>query len=244
MTASYSDGWSWCNRCQGLIDGPQGVCPAGGVHNSAGSGDYFMLFVDGDMAGPSQQPGWRLCRKCHGLFYGPRVGNSSCPAGAHHDAGGSPSMALQVDDGSPTSNQKGWRYCHRCQGLFYGLNPASPCPSGGVHDGTNSAAYDLPFFGVPWIGTYVFQGALRAQGSNYTVGGEVDVFTKFKNGSNFHAERATAITNQSAPGGWMTAGTASLSGGQPFYNGFLQAFDRASRKWSPRLPITISQRID
>src|SRR5271166_3094715 len=249
MAASFSDGWTWCKRCQGLFDGLPGApgkCPAGGAHNSSGSFDYFMLFVDGDMAGPNQQPGWRTCKKCRGLFYGPGAGSSSCPAGTHHDATGSPSLALQVDDGSPSSNQKGWRWCRHCQGLFFAPNPPGPCPvgAGRVHDGSTSAAYDLPFRGVPWIGTYTFNGDLRAEGSNYTVGGQVDVFTRSTNGTAHWHERVTAINNQSAPGGWITAGTGSKSDGRTVYNGYLQAHDLASGKWSPKLPMTITVIID
>jgi hypothetical protein len=205
-----------------------------------------MLFVDGDTAGPNQQPGWRMCRKCRILFYGPNQGASSCAAGGHHDQSGSPTMAVQVDDGTPSSNQQGWRWCRNCQGLFFSPNPPAPCPvgPGRVHDGTPSAHYDLPFFGVPWIGTYTFDGALRAQGSNYTLGGQVDVFTKSTNGSVHHHERVTAIKNPSAPGGWITAGTASLAPGRPVYNGYVQAHDLASNKWSAKLPMTIAVRID
>ena len=42
-------GWYWCNQCQGLYYADQGsvynypgFCPAGGVHNNAGSGEYSL----------------------------------------------------------------------------------------------------------------------------------------------------------------------------------------------------------
>jgi hypothetical protein len=77
------------------------------------------------------------------------------------------------------------------------------------------------------------------------LGGQVEVFTKYSNGELFHSERVTAIENQSAPGGWVTAGTSSLFYPAPGpYNGYVQAHDLASNKWSPKLPITISVPID
>ena len=248
MAASFSSGWTWCNRCQALVSGP-GVCPAGGVHDSSTSASYFMLLVERGIAGPNQQPGWRMCGKCRVLFYGPGEASSSCPAGGRHTISGSSNFAVQVDDGSSPSNQQGWRWCKSCQALFYAMNASPrPCPAGAgwMHDPSTSGNYDLPFVGVPWIGTYEFDGNLRVQGSNYTLGGQVDVFTMSSNGHRFHSERVTAIENPSAPGGWVTAGTSSLSPpGRPGeYNGYVQAHDLASNKWSPRLPIVISQRID
>ena len=42
-------GWYWCNQCQGLYYADQGsvynypgFCPAGGVRNNAGSGEYSL----------------------------------------------------------------------------------------------------------------------------------------------------------------------------------------------------------
>jgi hypothetical protein len=100
-------------------------------------------------------------------------------------------------------------------------------------------------FGVPWIGTYEFGGYVRAQGSNYTLGGQVDVYTKYNNGNKFHSERVTAIANQAAPGGWITADT-TVGAFPPrwAYNGYVQAHDLASNKWSPKLPIVIALPID
>ena len=243
--------WTWCNRCQALFygaPGAPGACPAGGVHNSSGSGDYYMLLVDGDMAGPDQQPLWRLCGKCRVLFYGPGAASSSCAAGGQHAISGTSVFAVQVDDGSSPTNQQGWRWCKNCQALFFALNAShGPCPAGTgwKHDPSGSGHYNLPFVGVPWIGTYAFDGNLRVEGSNYTLGGQVDVFTKFTNGQSFHFERVTAIENQSAPGGWITAATNSKSDHAPgVYNGYVQAHDRASNKWSPRLPIIISVPFD
>ena len=251
MPASFSDGWSWCNRCQALFNGmpgAPGACPAGGVHDGSASWDYFALFVDGDMTSPNHQIGWRTCKNWRVLFYGPWAASSSCPAGAHHSLSGSPTLAVQFDDKSSPSSQKGWRWCKNCQGLFYGPNAANaPCPAGAgrLHDKSASARYALPYFGVPFIGTYANGAELRVLGSNYTLGGQVDVFTKFSNDKLFHSERVTAIHNQAAPGGWITAGTKSVATAHPqIYNGYVQAYDRSTKKRSPRLPITISVPID
>jgi hypothetical protein len=246
MAASFSGGWNCCSRCLTLFFGgpAPGACPAGGVHDHTGSWDLFMLHVDGDIAGPNQQPAWRMCEKCRVLFYGLNAASSSCAAGGQHHAS-APWFAVQVDDGSSPTNQQGWRWCKNCQALVWAMNPSpGPCPAGAgsVHDSSTSAHYDLPFFGVPWIGTYEFEGRLRAQGSNYTLGGQVDVITTYIDGRLFHSERVTAIENQSAPGGWITADTGTLSGSRPpsAYSACVQAHDLASNKWSPRLPIALS----
>lgn len=248
MAASYSSGWTWCHRCQVLFSGPpNGACPAGGAHDGSTSASYFMLHIEHNTAGPNQQAEWRLCRKCRGLFFGPGAASSSCSAGGHHRIDGSSNFAVQVDDGKTPSNQQGWRSCKKCQTLFYGGNASPrPCPAGAAHDPSTSWHYNLPFVGVPWIGTYAFDGGLRVQGSNYTRGGQVDVLTMLSNGRQHHVERVTAIENQAAPGGWITAATNSLSSpGRPGqYNGYVQAHDLKSNKWSPKLPIVISQRID
>lgn len=195
------------------LPGAQGACPAGDVHNSSGSWDYFMLFVDGDLASPNHQSGWRMCKDCRVLFYGPGVDSSSCPAGGHHNLSGSATLAVQFDDKATPSAQKGWRWCKNCQGLFYGPNAShAPCPSGvgWFHDPSASAHYGMPFVGVPWIGIYEFGAELRVQGSNYTVGGEVNVVTNFSDDSEFYSEQVTAIVNQAAPGGWITGKTQSV----------------------------------
>lgn len=38
-------GWNWCHKCQGLFFGPNmshSICPAGGTHDNANSGDYTL----------------------------------------------------------------------------------------------------------------------------------------------------------------------------------------------------------
>jgi hypothetical protein len=45
FAAEVQDGWRWCRTCQGLWfagNRTDGVCPAGGAHSLAGSGDYGL----------------------------------------------------------------------------------------------------------------------------------------------------------------------------------------------------------
>ena len=58
--------------------------------------------------------------------------------------------------------------------------------------------------------------------------------TKFSNDKLFHSERVTAIHNQAAPGGWITAGTKSVATAHPqIYNGYVQAYDRSTKSVRP-----------
>lgn len=44
--------------------------------------------------------------------------------------------------------QSGWLWCNKCQGLFHDSGQSnSHCPVGGMHDGTNSFRYALPYIG-------------------------------------------------------------------------------------------------
>jgi hypothetical protein len=79
--------WRWCRKCGGLHYG-QGasVCAAGGAHDIAGSGDYFLARtpepdVD-DRAIATAQKNWRWCSACGGLFF--NQAGSRCPAGGAH----------------------------------------------------------------------------------------------------------------------------------------------------------------
>ena len=46
-SAVFQENWRWCNKCQGLFfaGNSRGVCPAGGTHNSGGSGNYGLLGI-------------------------------------------------------------------------------------------------------------------------------------------------------------------------------------------------------
>jgi hypothetical protein len=62
-----------------------GVCPAGGAHTSAGSGNYTFNRV----SAPCQQTNWRWCQKCQGMWFNGNPTNGVCPAGGAHTRTGS-----------------------------------------------------------------------------------------------------------------------------------------------------------
>jgi hypothetical protein len=146
------DNWRWCNKCQGLSyagNPSMGPCPAGGVHDHVGSGDYALAMNDSSFPG---QNNWRWCNKCQGLSY---AGNPSgsigpCPAGGVHDHVGSGSYILGMGQVGYAHNQNNWKWCNKCQGLSYAGNPSmGPCPAGGVHDHVGSGDYPLYYIDQP-----------------------------------------------------------------------------------------------
>ena len=129
----YEPGWSLCNKCQGLFysaDQPNTAfnCPAGGFHESLGSGLYFLPQQSAD-----GQPDWKRCSKCFGLFWS-LTSKGGCPCGDAHDGSSSglyflpASGALNSLPPSGIDGQAGWKYCTQCQGLFYGGNNLGVCP--------------------------------------------------------------------------------------------------------------------
>lgn len=143
-------GWRWCNRCQGLFfggNGTSGACPAGGGHNSTGSGNYFMTAYTTRLPGNVEQ-NWRWCNRCQGMFTGSRP--SRCPLGGGHDSWGSGNYSMFVSNGVVIGKQAGWRSCAKCAGLYFAGNPtAGACPAGGGHDGTYSPRYMMAFTATP-----------------------------------------------------------------------------------------------
>ncbi len=138
--ATQQTNWRWCHKCQGLFfaGNPGSHCPAGGAHDSAGSGNYSL--VD-NTPGAHGQNNWRWCHKCQGLFFGGNPG-SHCPVGGAHDSAGSGNYTL-AHNVPPSPLQDHWRWCHKCQGMFFGGNPGSHCPTGGAHDSTGSGNYSM-----------------------------------------------------------------------------------------------------
>lgn len=131
--ASKQDKWRWCCKCQVLFYSGlgQGVCPAGGGHDSTGSGQYLANLS----AGCSSQNGWRWCSGCQSMFYGGTA--SVCPLGGSHNSTGSGDyhMCLNAAHG-----QGNWRWCRKCSGIHYaGLTGI--CPAGGAHVTDGSGAY-------------------------------------------------------------------------------------------------------
>jgi len=135
------DNWRWCNKCQGLFfagNHTPGSCPAGGMHDQAGSGNYIMARAPG-----VGQDNWRWCNKCQGLFF---AGHDQgvCPKGGSHDMAGSGNYRIATDL-APGSGQDNWRYCNKCQGLFFAGHDQGVCPKGGSHDMAGSGNYGLTF---------------------------------------------------------------------------------------------------
>jgi RNA polymerase subunit RPABC4/transcription elongation factor Spt4 len=120
-------GWRWCNKCQALTyggEGYNGVCPAGGDHDHAGSGNYIVLH---DAPFNSGQSNWRWCDKCQALVYG-EVGGV-CPAGGEHNHTNWNYMLVY---NAPNCWQSNWRWCNKCQTLVFG-DRGGVCPAGGEH---------------------------------------------------------------------------------------------------------------
>ena len=133
--------WKWCNKCEGLtFAGSAGNCPAGGVHDHNGSGDYSLALNDAAFQG---QDGWKLCNKCQGICFTGSADLGPCPNGGKHDHTGSGNYKLALGKvGFGGQNQ--WKWCNKCQGLsFSGNSTQGPCPGGGVHDHAGSGDYTM-----------------------------------------------------------------------------------------------------
>ncbi|MFI6180409.1 hypothetical protein ACIA8R_33045 [Nonomuraea sp. NPDC051191] len=119
-------------------------------------------------------------------------------------------------------------------------NASPPTPS----DINNpSHAHDLAR-ARSFLFTYTFNDHLKVAGGNFTVDRRVFVTVKFNNGVTKFSRWVIARTHPVTPGGAVYVETtiaAPCAGGK---NGYAQAYDEATRTWSPRLPVTICQRID
>jgi hypothetical protein len=136
--------WRWCNKCQGLAfaDLTPGPCPAGGVHDHTGSGDYSVLPQVAGIAGSSN---WRWCCKCQQLAYA-TAGAGACAGGGGHDFSRSINYSM-LADGTAFAGQNDWKYCRKCFCLVYaGASTPGNCPASGLHDTSGSANYTLSEF--------------------------------------------------------------------------------------------------
>ncbi|MCK2220356.1 hypothetical protein MF672_042125 [Actinomadura sp. ATCC 31491] len=96
----------------------------------------------------------------------------------------------------------------------------------------------------PFLFTYTFDNHLKVAGGYFTVGGRVYVTVRYSTGRVAFGTWTTARTHPVTPGGAVYVGTTVAA---PCYggpNGYAQAYDAATRTWSPRLAVTICQRID
>jgi hypothetical protein len=142
MGAWGQAGWRWCSKCQTLASGAHalpGKCPAGGVHDHTGSGQYLMAHNLPTFPG---QQGWRWCKKCEGLFLAGAGSASVCPVSGAHD--GSASGAYTLPHGeAPFPGQPDWRWCKKCGVLAFSKPQAGPCAAGGTHDHSASGKYTM-----------------------------------------------------------------------------------------------------
>lgn len=120
---------------------------------------------------------------------------------------------------------------------------ASPSPTSPSDINNTSHAHDVAQ-ARSFLFTYTFNDHLKVAGGNFTVDHRVFLVVKFNNGVTKFSRWVIARTHPVTPGGAIyveTTVAAPCFGGN---NGYTQAYDEASRTWSPRLPVTICQRID
>jgi hypothetical protein len=154
-TAAMQDGWSWCNKCQGMhySGNPEpGPCPAGGNHVADPSGNYAFALDDPQAAG---QEGWSWCSKCQGMYFS-ADGPGRCPAGDGHSSAVSGAYKVVLDD-PQARGQPNWSWCRKCLGLHYtgGLPAgtttgpgAGACPGGEMHTSDGSGLYTVLMAGT------------------------------------------------------------------------------------------------
>lgn len=140
--------WRWCSRCMAMFFGGPGhltVCPHGGQHSAAGSGDYTLWHGAAPPNAGPHQGGWRWCHKCGGVhFTEHQLGR--CPAdGQPHATRGSAAYFLPHGLARPGA-QPDWRWCRHCQSLWWGGRPdLSRCPATGARharDGSGDYVID------------------------------------------------------------------------------------------------------
>ena len=128
--------WRWCNKCQALFYAGWAPCPAGNLHDHAGSGNYRIDFS----AGAPGQSNWRWCRKCQQLSFASQASPGECAAGGVHDHTGSGDYHLP----SGGAGQSNWRWCRKCEALAFGGNlQLGACPAGGSHNHAGSGNYTV-----------------------------------------------------------------------------------------------------
>jgi hypothetical protein len=122
--------------------------------------------------------------------------------------------------------------------------PALSGPANASAGTASSAAFDDLRQARPFLFHYTFNGRLKVAGGNFTVGGRVYLAVRFTTGRTKFHKWETARTHSITPGGAVYVETtiAAPCAGGP--NGYAEAYDAATKRWSPRLPVTICQRID
>ena len=97
----------------------------------------------------------------------------------------------------------------------------------------------------PFLFSYEFNRHLKIAGGHFTVGGQVRLIVRY-NGTDKVAFSKTVVakTHPVTPGGAIYVDTTIAAPCRPDKNGYAQAYDFGSKRWSKRLPVEICQRID
>jgi hypothetical protein len=121
---------------------------------------------------------------------------------------------------------------------------ASPTSPGNITSTASaSTVHDLRQ-AAPFLFNYTFNDHLKIAGGNFTLGGRVFVVVKYNTGQVKFSRWVIAKPHSITPGGAVYVDTtiAAPCAGGP--NGYARGYDDATKTWSPRLPVTICQRID
>lgn len=97
----------------------------------------------------------------------------------------------------------------------------------------------------PFLFSYEFNRHLKIAGGHFTVGGQVRLYVRYNHNNQVaFSKSAVAKTHPVTPGGAIYIDTTIAAPCRPGNNGYAQAYDVASKRWSKRLPVPICQRID
>lgn len=157
--------WQWCKKCQAIAfagNASLGDCPAGGLHDHAGSRNYCIAMNTPVPAG--SQGNWRWCNKCQALSFAGSASPGKCSGGGNHDHVGSGNYVLPIRAGSaaiPQDFQDDFRWCNKCQVLSWGgASSPGPCKAGGEHNHTGSGNYMLGY--VVGSDTVLYEAYMKA----------------------------------------------------------------------------------
>jgi hypothetical protein len=123
-------------------------------------------------------------------------------------------------------------------GSAMAAEPAAPATGPAVTPAAVQQSQNAPF-----LFSYTFNGHLKLGGGHFTVGGTVYVAVKFNDGTVKFAKQVVAQPHPITPGGAIYVETPIAAPCAPGNNGYAQAYDYATQRWSPRLPVAICQPI-